>query len=171
MSLSIKKDAKAAKRRPHGLTMTPAQSQRPSLRASAPGCSLSQRKEFQDHREFSFKNNHPDASSQSHFHAQSSACSGQDSTSLPRRWAGPGVRAGPGGRGPGGAGPGGGLVGGAWGRAGGGGAGPGVLSGAGLRSPRWERAVLMSKAKCVFPRGLEMPLLSEVRTICLPCFL
>lgn len=157
MSLSIKKDAKAAKRRPHGLTMTPAQSQRPSLRASAPGCSLSQRKEFQDHREFSFKNNHPDASFQSHFHAQSSACSGQDSTSLPRRWAGPGVRAGPGGRGPGGAGPGGGLVGGTWGRA--------ALPAMG------KSGLLMSKAKCVFPRGLEMPLLSEVRTICLPCFL
>lgn len=105
MSLSIRKDAKAAKRRPHSLTMTPPQSQRPSLRASVPGCSLSRRKQFQDHREFSFINNHPDASFQSHFHAQSSTCSGQDSTSLPGRWAGPGVWAGPGGQG---------LVGRAW---------------------------------------------------------
>ena len=37
------------------LTPTPPQPQRPSLRASAPGCSLSRRTEFQDHREFSFK--------------------------------------------------------------------------------------------------------------------
>lgn len=34
-----------------------------------------------------------------------------------------------------------------------------------------KSGLLMSKAKCVFPQGLEMPLLSEVRTICLPCFL
>lgn len=66
------------------LTPTPPQPQRPSLRASAPGCSLSRRTEFQDHREFSFKSKDPDASFRSHFHAQSLARPGRGSISLSR---------------------------------------------------------------------------------------
>lgn len=58
------------------------QSQRPSLRASAPGCSLSRRTEFQDHREVLFQKQGPRCLVLKPFHAQSSARLGRDSISV-----------------------------------------------------------------------------------------